>query len=101
MGFLDKLKRFFSGSTGSSSPQLEVVVQCNRCKEIIHGQINLHNDLSVEYDGDTAHYYCRKGLMGAGDNRCFQQVVVAYTFDANRNVIDRQAEGGRFVDEEA
>ena len=101
MGFLRKLKQLFSGSGGSSAPQLEVVVQCNRCKEIIRGQINLHNDLSVQYDGDTTTYYCRKGLMGSGDNRCFQQVTVTYTFDANRNVIDRQVEGGRFVDQEA
>jgi hypothetical protein len=97
MGFLRKLKQLFSA--GASSPLLEVVVRCNRCKEIIHGQINLHHDLSVQYDGDDTHYYCRKGLIGSGENRCFQQVVVEYTFDGNRNVIDRQIEGGQFVDE--
>ena len=97
MGFLRKLKQLFSA--GSSSPLLEIVVRCNRCKEIIHGQINLHHDLSVQYDGDDTRYYCRKGLVGSGENRCFQQVVVEYTFDGNRNVIDRRIEGGQFVDE--
>jgi hypothetical protein len=99
MGFLKKLKQALFAPP--SAPTLEVVVRCNRCREVIHGQINLHNDLSVEYDGDTTQYHCRKGLLGTGENRCFQQVVVEYTFDANRNVIDRRIEGGQFVEQEA
>ena len=99
MSFLKKLKSLFAPT--SSTPLIELVVRCNRCKEVIPGQINLHNDLSVQYDGDTTTYFCRKALMGAGDNRCFQQVVVEYTFDANRNVIEKRIEGGQFVDQEA
>lgn len=98
MGFMSKLKRLFS--VRPSSPLLEITVRCNRCKEIIHGQIHMHNDLSVQYDGDSTTYYCRKGLVGTGENRCFQEVVVEYTFDANRNLLDRRIEGGQFVDEE-
>jgi len=97
MGFLRKLKQLFTAAP--QSPLLEVVVRCNRCKEIIHGQIHLHHDLSVQYDGDAAHYFCRKGLVGSGENRCFQQVVIEYTFDGSRDVIDRRIEGGQFVDE--
>jgi len=99
MGFLKRLKSLFAPTSGA--PLIELVVRCNRCKEVIHGQINLHNDLSVQYEGDTTTYFCRKALMGAGDNRCFQQVVVEYTFDANRNVIEKRIEGGQFVDQEA
>lgn len=99
MGFLRKLKNLFAPTSGA--PLIELVVRCNRCKEVIHGQINLHNDLSVQYDRDTTTYFCRKALMGTGENRCFQQVVVEYTFDANRNVIERQIQGGQFVDQEA
>jgi hypothetical protein len=95
MGFLAKLKKLFSGG-GSSPPMLEVAVRCNRCGEVIHSQISLHNDLSLQ-DDDT--YYCRKGLVGGGDTRCYQQVVVEYFFDANRNVVDRRIQGGQFVDE--
>ena len=80
---------------------MEIAVRCNRCKELIQGQINLHNDLSVQYDGDTTMYFCRKGLVGTGENRCFQQVTVEYVFDANRNVVERRIEGGQFVDEES
>lgn len=98
MGFLSKLRQLLSPTP--SAPLMDVVVRCRRCKEIIHGQINLHNDLSVQYDGDATQYYCRKGLVGTGENRCFQEVIVEYTFDADRNVIERRAEGGEFVDEE-
>jgi hypothetical protein len=97
MSFLRKLKQLFTAAP--QSPLLEVTVCCNRCKEIIRGQIHLHRDLSLQYDGDDTYYYCRKGLVGSGDNRCFQEVVVEYTFDSNRNVIDRRVEGGQFVDE--
>jgi hypothetical protein len=98
MGFLDKLKKIFAGGT-ASPPLLEVVVRCDQCGEIIRSQINLHNDLSLQDDDSGPTYYCRKGLMGSGSTRCFQEVVVEYTFDANRRMIDRRIEGGRFVDD--
>jgi hypothetical protein len=65
---------------------------------VIHGQINLSNDLSLQYEGDDPLYFCRKGLVGGGETRCFQQVTVEYTFDARRAVIERRVEGGRFVE---
>ena len=98
MGFLSKLKQLFSGG-GASAPLLDVVVRCSNCGEIIRSQINLHNDLSLREE-DGTFYYCRKGLVGSGETRCFQEVIVEYIFDANRNVIDRRIEGGEFVDPE-
>ena len=99
MGFLKKIaKSLFGGGGGQRSPTLEFAVRCASCGEVIHGQINLHNDLSVQYDGDDPFYFCRKGLVGSGETRCFQQVIVEYTFDAQRQVIERRVEGGRFVD---
>lgn len=99
MRFLRKLKQAFSPP--SRPPVLDVTVRCNRCGELIHGAINLANDLSLQYDNqDRPLYFSRKGLVGSGDNRCFQTVTVEYTFDADRNVIDRRIEGGTFVDEE-
>lgn len=100
MGFLAKLKKLFSAG-GMNAPLLEVVVRCSNCGEVIHSQINLHNDLSLLDEGDVTQYYCRKGLVGGGESRCFQEVVVEYVFDSNRNVIDRRVEGGQFVDEGA
>jgi hypothetical protein len=101
MGFLKKLaKSLFGSGGGRPSSLLDFYVRCDRCGEVIHGQINLSNDLSVRYEGDDQFYFCRKGLVGGGETRCFQQVTVEYTFDARRQVIDRRAEGGRFVEPE-
>jgi hypothetical protein len=102
MGLLDKLKALLSGGTGGGSHRpgsiLDFYVRCDSCGETIHGQISLANDLSARYEGDDTFYFCRKGLVGSGETRCFQQVTVEYTFDARRTVIERRVEGGRFVD---
>lgn len=98
MRFLEKLRPLFSPQPSSS--RLDVAVRCSRCGEVIHAQIDTRNDLSAQYGQDGPRYSCRKVLMGSGENRCFQQVVVDYTFDADRNVIDRRIEGGSFVDQE-
>jgi hypothetical protein len=100
MGFLKKIAKtlFGGGAGGRPASMLDFYVRCDRCGELIHGQINLSNDLSVQYEGDDQFYFCRKGLIGGGETRCFQQVTVEYTFDARRQVIDRRVEGGRFVE---
>ena len=49
-------------------------VKCNRCGEIIEGRIDLDNDLSLNDEGDS--YLVRKGLIGSGENHCFQQIEV-------------------------
>ena len=100
MGFLKKIAKtlFGGGAGGRPSSMLDFYVRCNNCGQVIHGRINLSNDLSVRYEGDDQFYFCRKGLVGSGETRCFQQVIVEYTFDARRQVIDRRAEGGRFVE---
>jgi hypothetical protein len=47
--------------------------------------------------GETIGYTCRKVLMGSG--RCFQQIEVELTFNANRGITNTEISGGRFVDE--
>jgi len=100
MGFLKKIAKSLFGEGGGQrqTPILDFAVRCDSCGEVIHGQINLHNDLSVQYEGDDQFYFCRKGLVGSGETRCFRQVIVEYTFDARRQVIERRVEGGCFVD---
>jgi hypothetical protein len=73
-------------------------VQCNRCGEVIETQVNLSNDLSIEFGPDekVSGYFCRKVLIG--QQRCFQPIEVTLTFDAKRKVIDRKIEGGKFVE---
>ena len=97
MDLLKKLATLFAVSAPSSQGY-SLSVQCNRCGEVIQAQVNLSNDLSVEYgeDEQVTGYYCRKLLMGK--QRCFQPIQVTLTFDAHRKLIDRNVEGGKFVE---
>ncbi len=92
------LKKLFSGS--ASAPQSNFhpfAVKCNRCGEIIEGRVNLNNDLSAEYDDAGRDvYHVRKVVMGAG--RCFQQIEVEMKFNASKQLIEKQARGGTFVE---
>ena len=63
MGFL---KNLFSGTPAKPEKRYYVFqVKCNRCGEIIEGRVDLDNDLSLEFEGDSTVYFVRKGLMGA------------------------------------
>lgn len=94
------LKKLFDGSSGSSQKEYYVFnVKCKRCDEIIEGRVDVDNDLSVEYEGGGDTFYCRKVLMGAGKNLCYQQIEVGLKFDSKRNLVERRVEsGGDFVD---
>lgn len=92
MGFLQKL---FGGGTSSSNSNFYTFnVRCDRCGETIEGRVNLSNDLSVDDEGG---YHVRKVLMGSG--HCFQQIEVTLKFDAERQLQEKQVNGGKFVDE--
>ena len=94
MGFL---KNLFSG--GSAKPEKRFYtfkVKCNRCGEIIEGRVDLDNDLSLDYEGDSTVYFVRKGLIGT--NRCFQQIEVEMKFTSERTLIEQQVQGGTFVE---
>lgn len=73
-------------------------VKCKRCGEIIHGQVNVNNDPSLEFDEKGSSYFvCRKVLIGS--QLCFQQIEVIFKFNEMRGLLDRQITGGEFVDE--
>jgi hypothetical protein len=90
------LRRLFSPSSAVRNRYYPLAVQCNRCGEIIHGRVDMFNELSIEYTGDANTFHCRKVFMGKG--RCFQQIEVALIFNANRKLTDKQIEGGKFVE---
>lgn len=93
MGFLKKL---FSG--GDAKPEKRYYtfhVKCNRCGEVIEGRVDLDNDLSLDYEGDSTVYFVRKGLIG--QNRCFQQIEVEMKFTSDRELIEQKVTGGEFV----
>ncbi len=91
------LKNLFGGGTSAKPEKRFYVfhVKCNRCGEIIEGRVDLDNDLSLNDEGDG--YIVRKGLIG-GTNRCFQQVEVEMTFNTERELIEKTARGGTFVE---
>jgi hypothetical protein len=92
MGFFKKL---FGGGSSSSSPDFYTFnVCCDRCGETIEGRVNLNNDLSLDDEGG---YRVRKVLIGSG--HCFQQIEVTLKFNAERQLQEKQVNGGTFVDE--
>jgi hypothetical protein len=94
MGFLKKL---FSSTPSKPEKRYYIFnVKCNRCGEIIEGRVDLDNELSLNDEGDG--YLVRKGLIGSGENRCFQQIEVELTFDSARQLQEKTITGGTFVE---
>ena len=72
-------------------------VKCKRCGEIIHGQVNVNNEPSAEYDeNDKPYFVCRKVLVG--NQLCFQRIEVIFKFNESRGLLDREITGGEFVE---
>lgn len=98
MSFLKKLRASLSGGAPASSRELfPVTVRCRRCGEELTVAINLAHDLSQDYERDV--FFVRKLISGSGVTRCFQQIEVQLTFDANKRLLEREISGGSFVDE--
>ena len=102
MGFFKRLSSLFASPGKPEDSAYWLVVQCNRCGEIIRSRVDLRNELSINYgdeDGNSGEttYFCRKLIIG--DQQCFQQIEVELSFDANRQLIDRKIKGGQFVEE--
>jgi hypothetical protein len=91
MGFL---KNLFSGTPAKPEKRYYTFdIKCRRCGEIIEGRVDLHNDLSLNDEGNG--YLLRKLLMGS--NRCFQQIEVELKFDSARQLLEKTITGGEFV----
>lgn len=100
MSILAKTRALF-GFAGGPTPRkvYETTVRCLRCGELLPAQINLLNDLSIDYANAGEVYIARKLVTGSGANRCFQTIELNLTFDKNRQLIRRSIQGGEFVDE--
>ena len=77
-----------------------VQVKCARCGEIIETRVDLHNDLTADYDeqGRVRAYFVRKILQGSGRTRCFATIEVILRFDPRRQLVDREVHGGEFLE---
>lgn len=72
-------------------------VKCKRCGEVIHGQVNMNNEPSLEIDENgQSHYFCRKVLMGSG--HCFERIEVELLFDENRMMQDHKVINGEWIE---
>ena len=98
MGLFKKITSLFQ-STGKDR-NYWFYVQCDHCREILKGRIDMHSALSLQYgegrSGNT--YYCRKVMIGS--KGCYKQIEVEFTFDTNRKLINRQIKSGKFVTED-
>lgn len=100
MGLFKKSASLFAPREAGDRYARWLYVQCDHCGEKLRARVDLRNDLSIQY-GETdgaVTYFCRKTLVGSG--RCFQPIETGLTFDAGRQLIERQIQGGRFISEE-
>lgn len=98
MGLFKKLGSLFSPPS-KDSRSLWIYVKCDKCGEILKGRVDLHNDLSVDYDESSGGtlYFCRKVFVGS--NRCYRPIELQLTFDKNKRLMNQEVSGGEIVDE--
>ncbi len=90
-------KKLFTSAPSNPGKFYEFDVKCKRCGEIIHGQVNVNNEPSLEFDEQgKAYFFCRKVLIG--QNLCFQQIEATFKFNEQRGLLERQITGGEFAD---
>ncbi len=95
MGFLRRLLGGGGASSGEEAGIWPIYVQCRKCKEPLKGRIDMRNEPSLDEDDN---WVVRKGLMGSGENYCFQTVEVIFTFDPQKkNIIDSEVIGGELI----
>ena len=99
MGFLKKLASFFT-SSGETNAHFEYV-QCARCGEKIRVRVDLRNELTRDYESSEGAYHVHKGVMGTGDNYCFQMIDIDLYFNADRDLVSRYISNGEFITKEA
>lgn len=95
MGLFKRLAGLFSG--GRSGPRfVDIYVLSRRCNEPIAGRVDLFNELSLAEEEHD--YYARKVLHTSGERRCFDQVEVQLWFNRNKEIVDHQVSGGRWLE---
>jgi hypothetical protein len=99
MNFFKNLANLFRGGAGGSTRNLTIYLLSRRCNEPIMGQVDLLNELSLTEEGSDHAYYSRKVFSTSGQNRCFDQVEVELWFNQNKQVVEHQVLGGRWLDQ--
>jgi hypothetical protein len=101
MNLLRRLASLFSGGGAPRADKryLTIYVLSRRCNEPISGQVDLLNELSRAEEGNYA-YYTRKVLHTTGEHRCFSQVEIQLYFNQDKQVVEHEVEGGRWLTSE-
>ncbi len=97
---IDFLRKVLFTSPKSSSGLMPIYVRCDSCGEALVTEINLQNDLSVDYGSSSKRdrYHVHKTITGS--NLCFQRIEVELEFDARKRLISKKISGGTRIDEE-
>jgi hypothetical protein len=97
MSFFQRILNLFSGKPGSGGKRnLPIYLLSRRCNEPLAGEVDIYNELS-QSEEDEGAYFTRKVLHTSGENRCFDQVEVQIWFDRNKQVVQHEVHGGRWL----
>ena len=75
-------------------------VQCARCGEKLRARVDIWNELTPEFDGESetaTSFHCRKVLIG--ENKCYQPIELRLNFDKNHRLVEKTILGGKFVED--
>ncbi|MFB3897564.1 MAG: hypothetical protein ACE14V_14810 [bacterium] len=83
----------------SSQDGIWITIQCAHCGERLRIRINPSADLVPE-SGETpgSVYTLHKEAM---DTKCYRIIKIYLEFDANRNIIMQDIQGGRFINKDS
>jgi len=101
VNILKKFSKVLTSPPPRTERALYLYVQCNKCGEKLRARVDLWNELTPEYEGNSENatsFQCRKVLVG--ENRCYQPIELRLKFDKNHRLIDQQIFGGKFIEEE-
>jgi hypothetical protein len=96
MGFFKRIVDTIFGSSKGEVKDAEGIyfyVKCSRCGAPVRVRANRRYDL--QRDDDSAGYILRKEVM---DGTCFQLMQATIRYDPGYRVVDREIEGGEFIE---
>ncbi len=91
-------KKLFGGQLSTqSSDGFFLNVRCSNCGEVFNLFINKSWDLgqNIRDDGSVS-YFLKKEIIGAA---CRNRIYVKMQFDTNKNLVSREIENGKFIEE--
>jgi hypothetical protein len=100
MNLFERLRKILSSPAPRTERALYLYVQCNKCGEKLKARVDIWNELTPEYEGnsdDASSYFCRKVLVG--EKQCYQPIELRLKFDKNHRLLDQTIMGGKFIDQ--